>query len=248
MDMRRFHLDKQSATPLYEQLRAQIMDAIRLCELTAGDQLPTEEELCRALDISRPVVQGACKALIRDGYIQRVRGKGTFVRVPDSRGRFINRQLSFQDEMRLLGLPHRTEVLCAEWFPRPVLLRETPQLPGGWWYHLVRLRYVKDQPFVLAENDFPGAYFPDIDRFDYARRSLYDVLKQEYGVRIVHSRRSMTARLPSNETAAHLRIRKTAPVMVVDNIVYDQQERIIDLSREWLEGVTHQFDFDVYNP
>ena len=97
MDMGRFHLDKQSATPLYEQLRAQIMDAIRLCELTAGDQLPTEEELCRALDISRPVVQGACKALIRDGYIQRVRGKGTFVRVPDSRGRFINRQLSFQD-------------------------------------------------------------------------------------------------------------------------------------------------------
>ena len=117
MDMGRFHLDKQSATPLYEQLRAQILDAIRLCELTAGDQLPTEEELCRALDISRPVVQGACKALIRDGYIQRVRGKGTFVRVPDSRGRFINRQLSFQDEMRLLGLPHRTEVLCAEWFP-----------------------------------------------------------------------------------------------------------------------------------
>ena len=99
--------------------------------------------------------------------------------------------------------------------------------------------------------ELPPVLLPDTtaENWPVRRQQLVDtLLKQEYGVRIVHSRRSMTARLPSNETAAHLRIRKTAPVMVVDNIVYDQQERIIDLSREWLEGVTHQFDFDVYNP
>ena len=246
MDLKQLHIDKQSAIPLYEQLRAQLMEAIVRHELTEGEQLPTEEELCAGLGISRPVVQAACKALIQDGYIQRIRGKGTFVHRPDTRGRFIHRQLSFAQEMEILGLPHRTEILRAEWEDSPVLCETSIAQPGP-WYHLVRMRYVAGQPFVLVENEVPGALFPGIDRFDFSTRSLYDVLEREYGAHVSSARRTLRARLPDREVAALLQLGRRAAVMVVDNTVYDQSKRVIDLSREWLDGEMHPFSFDVLN-
>lgn len=244
MDIYRLSLDKDSAVPLYEQLRTRLMEAIRRRELSPGEQLPTEEALCAALGISRPVVQAACKALIHDGYIRRIRGKGTFVCIPDTRGRFISTQLSFAREMAILGLPHHTEVLSAAWTEAPAL----PDGCGGPWYHLRRLRFVNDRPFVLVENDVPGELFPGIDRFDFGARSLYEVFEKEYGVHVARSRRTMTAALADAETAAQLQLCRNAPVMVVDNIVRDPSGRIIDLSREWLDGKAHPYSFDVYNP
>ena len=37
------------------------------------------------------------------------------MRSPDTRGRFLNKQLSFAAEMGVLNLEHRTKVLRAEW-------------------------------------------------------------------------------------------------------------------------------------
>ncbi len=69
----------------------------------------------RQFGISRPVARQAYNMLIEEGFVERMRGRGYFVRSPDTRGRFLNKQLSFAAEMGVLNLEHRTEVLRAEW-------------------------------------------------------------------------------------------------------------------------------------
>ena len=243
------HLDKNSAVPLYEQLRRGLLDAITGGQFPEGAKLPTEEELCQALGISRPVVRQAYNALIEEGVVERMRGRGTFVRVPDTRGRFLNRQLSFEQEMTLLNLEHRTKVLRADWVEyTPALFGRLELNRQDRCYHLVRLRYVSGKPFVLVENYIPESIFPGIDQYDFAAQSLYHVLETVYHVQVARSHRTLMAQIASAEFAALFGLHRGSPVLCVENVVRDQFGRAIDLSKEYLDGVTQKFEFEVVNP
>lgn len=248
-ELHELHLDKNSAIPLYEQLRRGLMKAITGGRFPAGAKLPTEEELCQALGISRPVARQAYNALIEEGVVERMRGRGTFVRVPDTRGRFLNRQLSFEQEMTLLNLEHRTEVLRAGWVGyTPALFGRLELKRQDRCYHLVRLRYVSGKPFVLVENYIPESIFPGIDQYDFGAHSLYDVLETVYHVQVVRSHRTLMAQTATAEFAALFKLRRGSPVLYVENVVRDQFGRAIDLSKEYLDGVTQKFEFEVVNP
>ncbi|ODA44623.1 Transcriptional regulator, GntR family [Thermodesulfovibrio sp. N1] len=60
---------------LYEILKMKIEKG----EWTVGIQIPTEEQLCKNYDVSRATVRNAISELVREGYLKRIQGKGTFV-------------------------------------------------------------------------------------------------------------------------------------------------------------------------
>lgn len=247
-DINGLSLDKSSPVPLYEQLRKGLLAGIIGGQYPSGTRLPTEEELCEALDISRPVARQAYNALIEGGYVERMRGRGTFVKLPGSRGRFINKQLSFAEEMSILGMDHHTELVCAEWLAYDPKIHPLLQLEKGErCYHLVRRRYVQGTPFVLVENYIPETVFPGIDRYDFAQNSLYGIFGSVYSRKIVRSKRTMAAILANDEIAAALNTYRGAPVIYVKNVVFDQYEHPIDLSKEYLDGYSQKFEFDVFN-
>lgn len=248
IELNGIQLDKISAVPLYEQLRKALLEAITSGKLPAGTKLPTEEELCAQFGISRPVARQAYNMLIEEGFVERMRGRGTFVRSPDTRGRFLNKQLSFAAEMGVLNLEHRTEVLRAEWVSyTPELLARLKLERGDRCYHLVRMRYVSGKPFVLVENYVPESVFPGIDAYDFAQRSLYDVFETVYHERIIKSRRVLMAQTANAEFANLFGVHRGSPVLYVENVVMDQNDRPIDLSKEYLDGVTQKFEFEVVN-
>jgi GntR family histidine utilization transcriptional repressor len=67
------------ATPLYEQVKKRILGRIAAGSLEAGDRVPSENELVRALHISRMTAHRALSELTRDGILVRQAGVGTFV-------------------------------------------------------------------------------------------------------------------------------------------------------------------------
>jgi len=68
-------------------LSAEVLDEvlayIRTNHLSVGDKLPTEEELCDSLGVSRTAVREAMKGLKERGLIDSVPGRGTFIAAPD---------------------------------------------------------------------------------------------------------------------------------------------------------------------
>ncbi len=241
-------LDKFSATPLYEQLRVYFLEEIKAGNLKVGTKLPTEEELCTKLGISRPVVRQAYNSLIGDGYVERLRGKGTFVRASNSHGYFIDKQLSFATSMKILGIEHHTEVLRQEWVvDDPEVMEKLGSAKGERFFHVVRGRYAAGQPYILLENYIPESVFPGIDQYDLSKNSLYDIFKENYNVRIIRSRRMIEAQGANAETAELFRIREGAPVLYYENIVYDQMDRIIDFSKEYMDGATQKVEYEVVN-
>ncbi len=68
---------------LAEALKRQITEGI----LPVSTQIMPEEELAKALQVSRPTIRGAYKKLETEGYLFRIKGKGTFIAQPIFRKR-----------------------------------------------------------------------------------------------------------------------------------------------------------------
>ncbi len=72
-------IDKTIKKAFYLQIKDSIEDAIKKGILSDNDRLPTESELCEVYGISDIVVKNAYKLLVKEGFIVRVQGSGTFV-------------------------------------------------------------------------------------------------------------------------------------------------------------------------
>lgn len=73
------HLDSRSSTPIWEQIVNQVKELILKKVLLPNDKLPSVRELSSVLVINPNTVSKAYQELERQGIIETLRGKGTFV-------------------------------------------------------------------------------------------------------------------------------------------------------------------------
>lgn len=72
-------LSNSSDKPIYEQIAAQVRDAVATGELAAGEQLPSIRALAAQLRISAITTKRAYQDLEAQGYVTTIPGKGCFV-------------------------------------------------------------------------------------------------------------------------------------------------------------------------
>ena len=68
-----------SGKPIYEQISSQIKNMIIAGELNAGDALPSMRMLAKELRISVITTKRAYEDLERDGFIETIQGKGSYI-------------------------------------------------------------------------------------------------------------------------------------------------------------------------
>jgi GntR family transcriptional regulator, arabinose operon transcriptional repressor len=73
-------LKRDCRDPLHEQIRNALRQQIRGGVLLAGEALPNERQLASELNISRMTIRRAYVDLTKEGLLERVCGRGTFVR------------------------------------------------------------------------------------------------------------------------------------------------------------------------
>ncbi len=74
------NFNKESATSVYHQLAGVLRDQILNGTLEPGAKLPPELELTEKYQLSRGTVRQAILLLVTEGLVERIQGKGTFVR------------------------------------------------------------------------------------------------------------------------------------------------------------------------
>ena len=79
-------INRRSATPIYAQIAEQLRRQIARGRLRPGDPLPTNEQFEAQLQVARKTVQQAVATLAREQYVERRRGKGTFVKGAPTQG------------------------------------------------------------------------------------------------------------------------------------------------------------------
>ena len=72
-------LSNSSNEPIYQQITSQIKTMIIDGTLKTGDSMPSMQNLAKSLHVSVITAQHAYEDLQKDGFIETVAGKGTFV-------------------------------------------------------------------------------------------------------------------------------------------------------------------------
>ena len=178
-------IQRNSKYPLYlqvkEGLERWIMNGLGDGILAAGDQVPSEMDLCRSLDISQITARRALEELRRQGLIQRFQGRGSFITGQTHLTFNLPQFFSLTACSREQGLKITTHLLKFEEIAAVQNVANKLQIASGSPIaSLVRLRLLNNQPAVIDTSYIPLATFPGLLDVYHEGDSLYDVMASHY--------------------------------------------------------------------
>jgi len=231
-----------SDIPLYYQLISIIKRNLSVGFLKAGDIIPSEAELCEALEISRSTVRQAIGELEAEGLVVRRRGKGTFISEPKM-NRSIEDIYSFTGEMKALGLEpssvvHEFEVVKpTEAEARSLELKDTAQDV----YKIVRLRRANGEPLLLETTVIPAYIFPGLTRDRLEKESLYTMLREEAGMIPHVAEETYESTVIDESTAKVLQCKVGIGGFFVERRTWSMTGEIFELTQSVIRGDRTRF-------
>ena len=233
--MARFRLEL-GPIPLHHQVYLDLRGALDAGEWRPGDRLPTERDLAARYGCSLITIRRALGELVREGRLERTRGRGTFVLHPRIDRDFAG-DLSFTEEMQRRGLDPETRLLGA----RPESAGEAVAAAlglelGSPTLYLERLRLAAGEPLLLEQVHLPAERFPGLLASDLEHGSLYDLLTERYGVRIAKARELMEPVLLRTREARLLGRKPGSPALLIEGIATTADGTPVEFGRTFVRG------------
>ncbi|HEY4600304.1 MAG TPA: GntR family transcriptional regulator [Cerasibacillus sp.] len=214
-------IDKESFIPIYIQISEDLRTRILSGEYKNGDQLPSENDLAEQFGVTRTTIQRSLAILVNDGIIEKIHGKGSFVRLRPVRKNIWNFS-SFSTYAKKANQVPVTEVINHEIFT----VNQTNFLK------LVRLRGFKqsdhNQWITLDTSILNLDMFPSLEEYDFSRLSLYDTLQNKFNTTPDHARLNVKAILADNKLMNYFGLDTPAPLLTVQGYVFDTRRRAIE--------------------
>jgi GntR family transcriptional regulator len=222
INLTRRKVTRSNPLPLYYQVEEDMQRRIELGEWPPGHQIPTESQLCDIYGTSRITIRQAVTNLVTNGLVMREPGRGTFVREPavtaGERG-----LTSFTEEMRTLGLESGSRLLDFTEEPAPPDIAHRLRIePGDPIFKLKRLRLGDGTPLGIQVANLVAARFPGLQVSSLGDRSLYDYLRQTYGLHPLEAEETFQVTAAHKQEAALLNCRVGFCCFEVERITHDE--------------------------
>ncbi len=239
-------IDRTSALPLYHQLKELLLVEIRDGDLGPGARLPGDHDLCERYEVSRTVVRQALADLEREGVIERVKGRGTFVAQAKTGEGLVQSLTGLSEDVASRGGHLHSVVRRFEFVPADDrVAADLGLVKGHPVVELERLRYVDETPWTLTIAHLRAELVPGLLEEDFAEQSLYAVLERRYQIRLVRGHRSVEASAASREVASCLGIAQGAPVLVLRSVSYDDGDVPVESFVAFHRGDRSRFEVEL---
>ena len=239
-------LDKSVPIPLYYQLKTLLLEEIKSNAYPVDSMIPTEKEISEMFEISRTTVRQAITELVREGWLYRVKSKGTFVAQRKIQQDFIRRLESFNEQIERTGRRPGTELLALEVVEMPERAAEAfGAAPGEKVVYLHRKRSADDEPIVTVETYLPYPKCAFLMQHNMAKESMYNVLAEREETRICRVSRILEAVAANAQDARLLNIRTGKPVHLFHTVGYNQFDQPIEFSIARYRGDRNRFEVDL---
>src|SRR5262245_23262933 len=233
----------------HRQIAAMLRQRIRTGEWGPGERLPSIPTIAASYGVAKQTVQRSIDALRVEGLVITRPGSGTYVRGTRrrlsrlARGRYGARRGYHVDlavryrqvltEVGIVAAPGDVTEIYGRPEGSPLLVRR----------HLVRTE--EDQPVEVGASWFAPEQSTGtslVESRPYGR-PLYQEVEEQTGRVYTTAEDRLTARLPTREEAAALRIRPDTPVVHLVHIGYDADRQVIEVATAtWPGPVTTLVD------
>jgi GntR family transcriptional regulator len=239
-------IDRASPVPFYFQLARMLQEEIGTGRWVPGGKLPSEPALCEHFGVSRSVIRQALDRLEREGTVERIKGRGTFVVGPsDDSWRLQSSGGFFQEEVERLGHRVTSKILRAEAGPLPRWATTALELPAGSeGVTIERLRLVDGQIALYNVNHCPPELAPTVLALQ-PEDSLYERIEKEHGLSVHSGRRVVEAVAAQARLAKLLEVPRATPLVFIESVSWDEEVRPFDCYQTWLRTDRTRIEVEV---
>jgi DNA-binding GntR family transcriptional regulator len=225
------------AEDIAQNLRHKIVSG----ELQSGVKINSERDIADEFHVSRMTARRALEILEGEGLITRYPNRGTYVgsmreRVLIDKGREISKPLHTSSvaasELRLSGsfikdmerIGRKPHILFLE---QPSLVAANAEIAsnleieeGDLVLKRYRLQSADNLPYRIIESYYPADLFGELLMVDIGDKPLFAWLQERHGIRVIHAKENLIARLATQTERQLLKISSTAPIVAVDRTVW----------------------------
>lgn len=232
---------KIGPVPRYYQLKEILREKIGNGEWPEGSLIPSERELCEQYGISRMTARQSITELVKEGYLYREQGKGTYVSRPK-----ITQQLmkltGFSQDMQARHWKPGARVLSIEmWLSDEVIANNLRIKEGQPIFRLNRLRLANDEPLSLETTCINFIGCERLLDEDFEQNSLYALLNSKYGLPVIEAEQEMEAGLATDDEAKLLNVRTGGPVLRIRRTTYSERNQVFEYAQSVYRGDKYKF-------
>lgn len=224
-------LDKRSSVPLYAQLKSLLAERIESGEYRPGEKIPTELQLCRELELSRPTVRQAIAELVSEGQLIIMKGKGTFVRKAAKRividdfsafsFSFLSSQSYDKDDFLEYKLMKNIPPEIAEIFSN------NKNYPC---FRLMRSSEFDQHTIALSTSYIPEKFFPGLDESITLGRRMIEITANRYAYLPQQFKQHIFCRQVSAEEAVVLDLPKGVTVLISRSVLASRSGQVCEVN------------------
>jgi GntR family transcriptional regulator len=229
-------MTKQSET------RDRVLDLIE--QLDVGDAIPSERLLSADFGVSRLTVRAALDDLVREGYLVRKRGSGTFVSEPK-----IAQELtltSFTEDMQRRGLHPESRTLELKVVPAGArmgrFLHVSPSEPI---VVAMRLRLADHETMAIETLHVRESLVPGLSGEDLEDQSFYELLKERYGVVVAGGTQTIEPTVTNEEESEALGVPLHSPAFLFERFSRSDGGEIVEYVHSIYRGDRYRLVTDL---
>jgi GntR family transcriptional regulator len=215
------------------ETRESVLELIE--SLAVGAAIPSERQLGVDLKVSRLTVRAALDELVREGYLVRRRGAGTFVAEPKvAKGMDIS---SFSDDMRARGLTPGSRTLSLDVIPAGArlgrILHVSPSEPV---VCVKRLRLADSDPMAIELLHARASLLPGLTADDLELNSFYELLETRFHLTIAGGTQTVEPTVTNEEESAALGVPLHSPALLFERVTRASTGDVIEFTSSTYRG------------
>lgn len=219
-------------SPLYQQIKALLLQGLDRGEWKPGEAIPSEHELAARFQVSQGTVRKAIDELAAENLLLRRQGKGTFVATHhEAKVRFRFLRLTPDDAHSAAS---GSRILDCRRMRAPADIAALLELrTGDTVVNVRRLLSFDERPTILDDIWLPGASFKGLTAELLAnnRSPLYALFESEFGVSMVRADEKIRAVAASEAQAELLEIPVGHPLLHVERVSFTYGDRPMEVRR-----------------
>lgn len=236
-------VDPNLYVPKYYQLASILRERIHQGELKAHESIPSERQLEEIYSVSRTTIRQAIDLLVRQGYLYREHGRGTFVS-PQKLQKAVSELTSFSEDMKRRGLVPGQKILDIGMVHPPEKVLQRLELPPdyGELLRIERLRLGNKEPMGLQTSYLVLPKGETVSRADVEKYgSIYQMVQEMFHLIPTEADETLEVTVATPYEAELLQIPPGSPLLLSERTTYSQYRRAFEFVKILYRGDRYRY-------
>ncbi|WP_205599187.1 GntR family transcriptional regulator [Oceanobacillus halotolerans] len=228
-------LNYTNSVPLHLQLKNELEQ--KIYEGIYIGKIPSERELMDEYYVSRSTVRQSIDQLVREGVLEKKRGKGTFVALKPIDD-WLGSLSSTTETIERMGMDPGARLIESKIVTLSNHLREITGLAEA--YYIKRVRYANHIPIGIETNYYPVEIGLKLANYDLNKESLYELLERQLDVNTYAADQIIKSAHLTKEDGALLNI-------PIRSSMLNAERKLVDVNGDFVEFENAYYRSDMYS-